>query len=357
MHRPLLAGELATLVPLTAFDATGTRSSAMTGGERPILVTGSNRSGTTWVGEALGQSDEVEYLHEPFNPSIWPRLLERRPGGHYVYVGEENGPAWERSVDRLLRYRFPLRSQVGEVASARDAAKLGRDWVRSLRRRSRGRRPLVKDPIALFASEWLAARFDVAVVVMVRHPAAFAGSIKRLGWRFDFDWWLQQPLLLRDHLAPMEGELRRMARGGHDEIEEAIVLWNAFYGVVRRLAARHPDWHLVIYEDLADVPVEGFGRLYPALGLRFDDEVARRVAAFSDEGNVKDVAPRDKGTVRRDSTAAKWTWLRRLTPEEIDRVRRGTAAVADAFYPEATWSPPDGGAMASRSGASPTSQS
>jgi hypothetical protein len=64
------------------------------------------------------------------------------------------------------------------------------------------------------------------------------------------------------------------------------------------------------------------------------------VATFSDEGNVKEVAAGDRGPTRRDSRAAKWTWLRRLTPEEVERVRSGTAAVADRFYDGASWAPP-----------------
>jgi hypothetical protein len=307
---------------------------------RPILVTGSNRSGTTWVGEALCQSDELEYLHEPFNPSITPRLLERRPPGHYHYVCGENGAAWAPSVERLLAGRFPVRAQLAEVGSPRAAAKLARGWARSVPRRRRGRRPLLKDPIALFAAEWLADRFDVQVVVMVRHPAAFASSIKRMGWRFDFQHWLDQPLLLRDHLGPLRPDLERMARGGADLVDEAVVLWNAFYGVVDTLAARHPDWQVLAYEDLAEDPLGGFARLYPHLGLRWDDEVARRVAGFSDEGNVKEVAAGDRGPTRRDSRAAKWTWLRRLTPEEVDRVRQGTAVLSGRFYDDASWAPP-----------------
>jgi len=320
----------------------------MTG--RPLLVTGSNRSGTTWVGEALGQSDEVEYLHEPFNSSLWPRLLERRPPGHFLYVCEDNEGPWVAPVERLLAYRFPVRAQLGELRSPKDAARLGRDWGRSLARRARHRRPLLKDPIALFASEWLAARFDPEVVVLVRHPAAFASSIKRLGWRFDFTGWLEQPLLLRDHLGPMRHDLERMAAGGHDLVDEAIVLWNALYGVVATLEDRHPEWHVLRYEDLAAAPVEGFAALYPALGLRWDDGVAARVAAFSDEGNVREVPAGEKGTVRRNSRAAMWTWLNRLTPQEIDRVRAGTAAVAARYYDEAAWVPP-AGATASSSGA------
>jgi hypothetical protein len=325
----------------------------MTG--RPLLVTGSNRSGTTWVGEALGQSDEVAYLHEPFNSSLWPRLLERRPPGHFLYVCEENGGPWVEPVDRLLHHRFPLGAQLGEVRTPKDGAKLAREWARSLRRRAGRRRPLLKDPIALFASEWLARHFDLDVVVMVRHPAAFASSIKRLGWRFDFASWLEQPLLLRDHLGPMRADLERMARGGSDLVDEAIVLWNAFYGVVATLEDRHPEWHVLRYEDLAAEPEEGFARLYPALGLRWDEEVARRVAAFSDERNVKEVPAREKGTVRRDSRAAMWTWTSRLTAEEVDRVRAGTAAVAGRYYDDSAWEPPSR-TMASRSGAKVASQ-
>ena len=339
------------------FRARGAAPAGDNGGMRgrPILVTGSNRSGTTWVGEALGQSDEVEYLHEPFNSSLWPRLLERRPPGHFFYVCEENEGPWREPAERLLDYRFPVGAQLGEVRGPRDGAKLARDWARSLRRRVRHRRPLLKDPIALLAAEWLAGRFDLDVVVMVRHPAAFASSIKRLGWRFDFATWLDQPLLLRDHLGPMRPDLERMAAGGHDTVEEAIVLWNALYGVVATLEDRHPEWHVLRYEDLAAAPVEGFARLYPALGLRWDDEVARRVAAFSDERNVKEVPASEKGTVRRDSRAAMWTWAHRLTAEEVERVRAGTAEVASRYYDEASWVPPSP-TTASSSGARVASQ-
>jgi hypothetical protein len=325
----------------------------MTG--RPLLVTGSNRSGTTWVGEALCQSGELEYLHEPFNPSLWPRLLDRPPPGHFFCVCDDNAGPWVEPVGRLLRYRFPVGVQGREVRTPKDGAKVARDWARSLRRRARHRRPLLKDPIALFSSEWLAHRFDLDVVVMVRHPAAFASSIKRLGWRFDFRTWLEQPLLLRDHLGPVRPELERMASGTHDLVDEAIVLWNALYGVVTTLEDRHPDWHVLRYEDLAAAPVEGFARLYPALGLRWDEEVAQRVGAFSDETNVKEVPAREKGTVRRDSRAAMWTWTHRLTAEEVDRVRAGTASVAARYYDESAWEPPSP-TMASRRGARVASQ-
>jgi hypothetical protein len=71
--------------------------------------------------------------------------------------------------------------------------------------------PLIKDPIALFAAEWLADVFGVRVVVLIRHPAAFAASLKRLNWTHPFGDFLAQPLFMRDLLAPFEEDIRRFA--------------------------------------------------------------------------------------------------------------------------------------------------
>ena len=37
-----------------------------------VLVTGSHRSGTTWVGKILAEAPETCYLHEPFKPGWHP---------------------------------------------------------------------------------------------------------------------------------------------------------------------------------------------------------------------------------------------------------------------------------------------
>jgi len=36
-------------------------------GQKPILVTGSHRSGTTWAGKMISACPNVGYIHEPFN--------------------------------------------------------------------------------------------------------------------------------------------------------------------------------------------------------------------------------------------------------------------------------------------------
>jgi hypothetical protein len=57
---------------------------------RPIVVTGTHRAGTTWVGEMISKSPEVTYIHEPFNYPLWPQCPLTR---HFSYITEqEEGP-------------------------------------------------------------------------------------------------------------------------------------------------------------------------------------------------------------------------------------------------------------------------
>ena len=89
-------------------------------------------------------------------------------------------------------------------------------------------RPLVKAPIALFSAEWLAARFDMDVLILIRHPAAFVSSLKIKNWNFPFDHFLQQPKLIRNHLAIYEEEIQEYATQKFEVINQAILLWKFF---------------------------------------------------------------------------------------------------------------------------------
>jgi hypothetical protein len=155
--------------------------------------------------------------------------------------------------------------------------------------RWRGDRPLIEDPIALFSSEWLAERFDMHVVVVIRHPAAFVSSITRLGWRHPLAHFLEQPLLMRDVLAPFTDAIRGAARRTPDLVDEAALLWRIIHHAIARFRERHP------------APVG------------------------SEE------------TLQRASAQNLSNWQRRLSAAEIARIRANAADVAGAFYSDAEW--------------------
>ncbi len=76
----------------------------------------------------------------------------------------------------------------------------------------------MKDPLALFSSEWLASEFDMDVVLLVRHPAAFAASVRRQGYHHPFSHFLLQPALM-DRLRPFEAEIEAMETSSHDVLD------------------------------------------------------------------------------------------------------------------------------------------
>jgi hypothetical protein len=280
----------------------------------------------------LCESGQAGYIHEPFCPNRSPGWITEPLPYWYMYMAEENAHLYENAVERVVRLRYPVARSLLASKGPKDVARQVPEIGRALVYRSRSVRPLLKDPFALFSSEWLAERFAVVPVIMIRKPVAFVSSIKRLNWGFDYEQnWLAQSLLMRDHLSDHESDFKGY-QGEVDLVGEGIVMWNVLYGFVAKLRERRPEFLYVVYEDLAADPLPGFEELYSHLGLRWDPTVRERIAGFSDSSNPKDVSARNRRAVKRDSQAASETWRQRLTPDEIERVTTQTAAVASAFY-------------------------
>jgi hypothetical protein len=202
--------------------------------------------------------------------------------------------------------------------------------------RARRRRVLVKDPLALFSTEWLVETFAAGPVVMIRHPAAFASSLQRLAWRFDFSDWLDQPLLLRDHLHRYEREMRALAASDHDYVDEAALMWRAIYATVGEFQRRHPEWHFVRHEDLAADAVAGFEDLYRRVGLTWSTR-AESAIQRSSTGTDAEPTPGAVAPSRRDSAAISRLWARRLGGDDVKRLKDAVADTSPLFYGDDEW--------------------
>lgn len=290
----------------------------------------------------LAASPNVGYVHEPFNVHRWPNWVPVRLPHVYMYVCGENEHLYERSIEDVLAFRYPVRN-ITAAPDLRHVAQSAVEFPLSLFYRLRRMRPLLKDPIALMSAEWLAERFGMQTVVMIRHPAAFASSLKRLSWRFDFQNWRDQPLLRRDLIGPFDGPIEEFAAREHDIVDQAILMWNVLHHVIAGYEERHPEWSFVRHEDLSEEPLKGFRELFDELDLAWDQFAEEAIVRSSTDVSRKEVPTYLHRTVRRDSRAARWTWLSRLTQEEQDRVREGTAEVAARWYGEGDWMPPGGG--------------
>jgi hypothetical protein len=293
------------------------------------------------VGRMLGLAPGVAYLHEPLSPRRWPGWFRHRPPYWFLYICDENEAEYGPMVEDVLALRYPL-GNVLRVRDPRQAVQIAEELPFAIWHRLRGSRPLVKDPIAVMSAEWLARRFAVRPVVMTRHPAAFAGSLIRLDWpRFDLRNWLDQPLLLRDLLGPYEEVIRGFVQRPGDRLDEAILLWNVIHHVIAVFQDRHPEWSFLRHEDLSEEPVKGFRALYDELDLEWDPVAEAAIVRSSTDPGRGEVPTYLHRSVRRESRIARWTWRYRLTPDEQDRVREGTASVAAGWYGQEDWTPPE----------------
>ena len=303
---------------------------------RPILVTGSHRSGTGWVSRILaGSATPVHYIWEPFSVLARPGICAAGFRVWFPYVTDDNEATYLAAVRDTVALRYGVGAELRAVRSPKDVARMIRDLASTRRAARIGARPLLKDPIALFSAEWLAERFGAQPVVLIRHPAAFTSSLLRHGWRHPFGDFLAQPVLMRDRLADSEQEIRRFAQVEQPLLEQAILLWNILHGEIARVRAARPEWMYRRHEDLVMQPLEGFTDLYERLGLADDGSLPAVVEHYSGASNPADV--RSPGDQRRDSKAGVGLWKERLSPEQIARVREGTAEVASAFYADQEW--------------------
>jgi hypothetical protein len=299
----------------------------------PILITGSHRSGTTWVGRMLASHPGVAYLSEPFNVRVQPSPVRY----FFHHVTDDDEAAFRAYLEPLLKFRDAALYQIHGRAPWDLLRCCGRT-LRAWRRRVGDHRPLLKDPIAFFSSEWLARVFDAKVVVLVRHPAGFAASLRRLGSVFDFNDFVNQPELIRDHgLEAFEEDFRAYARKPPNVLDQAILLWQAFATVVLRYRREHPDWTFLRHEDLSADPVHGFANLLPRLGLGLTPHVRRTIEKHSSAANPTEAPGNAAHHLKRNSRAAAWSWQHRLLPADLKRIRRGTEELASLFYSEADW--------------------
>ncbi len=302
---------------------------------RSFLVTGAHRTGTTWVGRMLAAAPRLAYISEPLNVFHRPGILGAPVPYWYTYICNENESKYLPTFQQLVNFRYHLFSAATALRSAKDFLRMGRDLGIFLQAGLLHRLPLLKDPFAVFSIPWFVERLNSRVVVTVRHPAAFASSLKRMNWSFDFNDLLNQPLLMHDHLEPYRKEMRSIATD--DVIGQASLLWAMVYRTVQAACQQDPSIRVVRHEDLSLDPVAGYQQLYDELGLNFTPGVKRKIMDSSSSENPAELSRKKVHSVKLDSRANLDNWKHRLSSGEINLIRRATEEVAHLYYPEVDW--------------------
>jgi hypothetical protein len=283
----------------------------------------------------LAASGEAAYISEPLNVWHRPGVMSTPIERWYTYICPDNEAEYLPGLRQTLAFRYHLWREIRSLRSRKDFMRMGRDSSTFLRGRLSSLRPLLKDPFAVFSAAWFAQRLNCKVVITVRHPAAFASSLKRLDWSFQFEDLLAQPLLMRDLLNPYRVDIE--AALDQDIISQASLLWKMIYQIAEKLCQENPEFIIVRHEDLSLEPLGGFQRLYDTLGLTFNRRARQAILDSSSSENPSESSGQAIHAFKLDSRANLQRWRKRLTPDEVQRIYQLTSETAAPYYSGDSW--------------------
>ena len=306
---------------------------------KPVLVTGSPRSGTTWVGRILTTSSQLYYIHEPFNPDFRPGagICNVKFNHHQTYITPAIESSYYKPIRQMVKGKYNLPAGMLGCKSIADIKKVWSQRREFQEYRRRHMLPLIKDPIALMSAGWMGSRFDMDVIVMIRHPAAFVTSMKRLNWTFEpRNWALSQPMLLGDYLSPLETEMKDVVQSNADMIDRLALLWKVIYFVVLKYKEVYQDWIYLRHEDIARDPLVEFKRLFGRLGLDFTNDARKQIEEHSNASNPSHAEGAEK-LLKLNSKKVISQWKNVLTPHEVIRIKDRVEEVSKYYYSDSDW--------------------
>jgi hypothetical protein len=307
----------------------------------PILVTGSHRSGTTWVGRMLAEAPSVVYIHEPFSVSDPPGrgVCNIRFKNWFTYINAENERDYYTAISNTVNLKYDLPGALKNVRSFTDLRNTYKEYRQFSTYRHQGARTLLKDPIAVFSSAWLAEKFNAKPVILIRHPAAFISSIMKLKWAHPFDHFLIQKSMMKDLLSPFREEIEEYARDHKPLFDQAILLWRIIHYQILQYQKEHADWIFIRHEDISQDPVAGFQILFKKLDLEFTEKAETIIKTYSGSENPGDTSAPvgSEETLKRDSKSNMFNWKKRLSDSEIKEVRNRVEDISCMFYTDSEW--------------------
>jgi hypothetical protein len=262
-----------------------------------ILVAGTARSGTTWLGDILSRQLHGRVMFEPFHPG---KIEQYRPYSYFQYM-RPNEP------DEVLR------SYVQRVFSGA----IRHPWIDREIDCLFPRCRVIKEVRANLFLAWIRRTApDTPMLLIVRHPCAVALSRMQLNWATDDDIapLLDQPKLVEDFV----GNRMEVIRSATTVAAKHAVIWSVHHLVPLQQFEPH-ELTVVFYENLCLRPDREIPRIFRAIGRDFDRTAFR-------------AADRPSATSRRTSAVVTGTdrvagWTSALSTREVEEV----LAVVDAF--------------------------
>ncbi|MEO8355881.1 MAG: sulfotransferase [Chloroflexota bacterium] len=264
---------------------------------RSILVAGTGRSGTTWLGDLITSQIRCRVMFEPFNPDLVP---EYHGFNYFQYMrpGTEN----------LEFCAFARKVFSGEIRN---------HWIDHQNERIHSQYRLIKEIRINLALKWLHDNFpQLPIILLLRHPCAVVSSRMELGWATDDDIepFLSQADLVTDYL----GEHLELIRNAKMEEEKHAIIWS-ISNLVPLQQFMPGELKIVYYENLCTQPEIELPAVLALIGQKYAEPLIDKLNRPSQTTRVTSavVTGTDKIT----------GWKKKLAPSQIENILR----IVDGF--------------------------
>ena len=260
--------------------------------DNSIVVAGTARSGTTWLGNLIASQVPCRILFEPFHPELVP---EYRGFHYFQYMrpGTEN-PKFQGFAQKVF---------TGEIRNR---------WIDRQNERIFSHVRLVKEIRANLALKWLHDHFpEVPIVLIIRHPCAVVCSRMELGWATDLDIkpLLSQPELIEDHLSPYMD----LIKNAKTTEEKHTIIW-CVSNLVPLKQFNAGEVKIVYYENLCTQPENELPDLFEFIGQTYTRSVMDIINQPSQTTKVTSAVVRGIDKIE--------GWKEKLRPSQIESVLR-----------------------------------
>ncbi len=303
--------------------------------ERPVLITGSHRSGTTWVGKIINTAENTRLFWEPFSPYNLSLYLNLKNKPWFYAVTNKQSEDFKYRMHHLIHNEFY--NNHTNWLSFLLKYKFSPRKIRLLYRLSKQPKryiPILKDPIALFSSEWLSEHLHTKNIVIIRHPAGFISSLIKNNWHFDFQNFYSQPQLMANQLLQFKPEIEHHLHGQHQLIDQGILLWNIIHDYIFHLKQNNPDWYFFTLKDFAIRPFVEFEAIFRYLEMPVTNKVLEMIENTTSSANQAERGE-NVNMVYRDSKGIVDIWKNRLTESEQQKIH--DQCIWQHFYKPDDW--------------------
>jgi len=95
--------------------------------------------------------------------------------------------------------------------------------------------------------------------------------------------------------------------------------------------------HFIKYEDLASNPIEEFRKLYNFLDIEFNNDIENKIFSYTNANNKTNISKKNYMEIKRNSKFFVDIFKKRLTKDQIYKIRKETKEIWIEFYNEKDW--------------------